>query len=89
MLHYDIRGHSVAAAPIRGSDNEIPLAPLRIGAGHCGSVWTTTDATWVLKRADGSPHRYLWKEYYIQNRILNHCSKSLKLWYRRFLVIDT
>lgn len=79
VAQFDIRGHGIGAAPLSANDNTIPLAPLRIGAGQCGSVWTTTEATWVLKKADGSAHRYLWKEYYIQNRILNHCKPSKAL----------
>ncbi|CAC9893175.1 hypothetical protein D6C90_06972 [Aureobasidium pullulans] len=78
----DIRGMVVPAhdcdqaIPNYSTSTAVPSAPLRIGAGHCGSVWTVADASWVIKRADGSKHRSLWKEYYLQNRILSHLDKS-------------
>ncbi|THX07792.1 hypothetical protein D6D17_04528 [Aureobasidium pullulans] len=40
-----------------------------LGKGNCGSVWTAGNASWVIKREDCSQPRFLWKEYYIQNRI--------------------
>lgn len=40
-----------------------------LGKGNCGSVWTAGNANWVIKREDCSQTRFLWKEYYIQNRI--------------------
>lgn len=44
----------------------------RIGRGFCGSVWTlhNTYPRPALKRADGAPTRYLWKEYYFQTRTI-------------------
>ncbi|KAF1348042.1 zinc finger protein-domain-containing protein [Delphinella strobiligena] len=43
----------------------------RIGAGHCGSVWTSDISSLVvLKRGDGAETRHLWKEYYMQTRLL-------------------
>lgn len=43
----------------------------RIGAGHCGSVWTSDISSQVvLKRGDGAETRHLWKEYYMQTRLL-------------------
>jgi len=47
----------------------------RIGVGNCGSVWTYENASFALKRADGSETRYLWKEYCMQTRLLEAFSR--------------
>lgn len=89
----DIRGMVVSAhacnqaIPNYSTSTAIPSAPLRIGAGHCGSVWTVADASWVIKRADGSKHRSLWKEHYLRNRILSHLNKSTATSYKSIVPV--
>ncbi|KAI4109719.1 MAG: hypothetical protein L6R37_000406 [Teloschistes peruensis] len=69
----------------------------RIGAGHCGSVWSVDkgeEAKYAAKREDGSPNRSLHNDYIMHRKILenvtiNHPRISIPACHRYMSPDDT
>ncbi|KEQ98235.1 hypothetical protein AUEXF2481DRAFT_474920 [Aureobasidium subglaciale EXF-2481] len=86
----DVEGNHISQSSHTTSTTQNPASPQlesneftnwrSLGKGNCGSVWTTDNSSWAIKREDCSKTRFLWKEYYIQNRIhtaLSHTSDKI------------
>lgn len=88
LEHYDVHGNVVA----NGSElittlrarSRAGVGPCNdkyrcIGSGNCGSVWAQGQEPTVLKCADMSETRYLWKEYYMATRVFEALQKRSAL----------